>query len=192
MTQTPGLPSSQLPLTLNRSGLEVVDEYLRCVREGDRNGLRDILSAHVEVRYFGPREHLPWAGIFRGLRGFDQFAKLVVENLEVLEAAEIDRIVEGDKVVIIGRGRWRVRSTDKELRGAQHHRVHRRRWSDRGVSRAHGHGSLRRGDGLEAADSRAHGGQASCHEKAPLETRDTFRRLHDSREAKTGEVSSAV
>ena len=94
----------------------MIDEYLRCMREGDRNGLRDILSAHIEVRYFGPREHLPWAGVFRGLRGFDQFAKSVIENLEILEAAELDRIVEGDKVVIIGRARWRIRANQRELR----------------------------------------------------------------------------
>ncbi len=86
------------------------------MREGDRNGLRDILSAHIEVRYFGPRQHLPWAGIFRGLRGFDEFAKRVIENLEILEAAELERVVEGGKVVSIGRARWRIRATDTELR----------------------------------------------------------------------------
>ena len=55
-------------------------------------------------------------GTFRGLRGFDQFAKAVVEHLEVLEAAELERIVEGPKVVLVSRGRWRVRSNRRELR----------------------------------------------------------------------------
>lgn len=86
------------------------------MREGDRNGLRDVLSARIEVRYFGPRQRLPWAGIFRGLRGFDEFVKRVIEHLEILEAAELERIVDGTKVVIIGRARWRIRSSDTELR----------------------------------------------------------------------------
>ena len=50
------------------------------------------------------------------LRGFDQFARLVIEHLEILESAEIERVVEGDRVVIVGRGRWRVRRTGHELR----------------------------------------------------------------------------
>lgn len=116
MSQAPQIPPSPSSAESHRSSLEVVEEYLRCMREGDRNGLRDILSAHIEVRYFGPKEHLPWAGIFRGLRGFDEFVKHVIENLEILEAAELDRIVEGDRIVIIGRARWRVRATDRDLR----------------------------------------------------------------------------
>lgn len=111
----PDDPATIAVSTAQRSTLETVDEYLRCIREGDREGLRDVLSAHIEVRYFGPRE-LPWAGIFRGLRGFDDFVGRVLENLEILEGAELERIVEGGKLVVIGRARWRMRSTGRELR----------------------------------------------------------------------------
>ena len=104
------------PSPSQHTSSDVIDEYLRCMREGDRDGLRRILSARVEVRYFGPHGSLPWVGTFRGLRGFDEFARLVIGNLEVLEAAELDRVIDGSKAVLISRGRWRVRATGKELR----------------------------------------------------------------------------
>ena len=93
-----------------QENVQVVQEMFAAFGRGDSAGVLDRLSDDIEWRIAGPSE-LPYAGIHRGR---DEVAKFFqtfgqVAEFEVFEPQEY--FAKGDKVVVLGHERQRVRTT---------------------------------------------------------------------------------
>ena len=93
-----------------QENVRVVQEMFAAFGQGDIPGVLDRLGDDIEWRIAGPSE-LPYAGIHRGR---DEVAKFFqtfgqVAEFEVFEPQEY--FAKGDKVVVLGHERQRVRST---------------------------------------------------------------------------------
>jgi len=93
-----------------QENVRVVQEMFAAFGQGDIPGVLDRLGDDIEWRIAGPSE-LPYAGIHRGR---DEVAKFFqtfgqVAEFEVFEPQEY--FAKGDKVVVLGHERQRVRTT---------------------------------------------------------------------------------
>ena len=90
--------------------VRVVQEMFAAFGRGDVAGVLDRLSEDIQWRIAGPSE-LPYAGLHRGrdevARFFETFGR--VSEFEVFEPQEY--FAKGDKVVVLGHERQRVRTT---------------------------------------------------------------------------------
>src|SRR3954471_19847961 len=88
----------------------VVQEMYAAFARGDIPAVLDKLADDIEWRIAGPSE-LPYAGLHRGrdevAKFFEAFGK--TSEFEVFEAQEY--FAQGDKVVVLGHERQRVRAT---------------------------------------------------------------------------------
>lgn len=97
--------------------LKTIDRYFELLKERDMEGLKQILSADIRVRYYGPEGALPWIGEFEGMAGFEEFLRIVAAHLDIVEVERIDTIADERKVVIQSRGCWRSKTTNKDIHG---------------------------------------------------------------------------
>jgi ketosteroid isomerase-like protein len=93
-----------------QANVQVVQEMFAAFGRGDIAGVLDRLGDDIEWRIAGPSE-LPYAGVHRGR---DEVAKFFqtfgqVAEFEVFEPREY--FAKGDKVVVLGHERQRVRTT---------------------------------------------------------------------------------
>ena len=93
-----------------RENVQVVREMFAALGRGDIPGVLDRLSDDIEWRIAGPSE-LPYAGLHRGR---DEVAKFFqtfgqAAEFEVFEPQEY--FSQGDKVVVPGHERQRVKAT---------------------------------------------------------------------------------
>jgi uncharacterized protein len=88
----------------------VVQEMYTALGRGDIPGVLDTLSDDIEWRIAGPSE-LPYAGLHRGrdevAKFFETFGQ--ASEFEMFEAQEY--FSRGDKVVVLGHERQRVKAT---------------------------------------------------------------------------------
>ncbi len=97
--------------------MQTIDRYFELLKERDMEGLRQILSADIHVRYYGPKGALPWIGEFEGIAGFEEFLRIVAAHLDIVEVERMDTIANARKVVIQSRGCWRSKKTNKDIHG---------------------------------------------------------------------------
>jgi ketosteroid isomerase-like protein len=90
----------------------VVREMYAAFTKGDVPGVLDRLAEDIEWKIAGPSE-LPYAGVHRGrdevARFFESFGRAA--EFEVFEPQEY--FARGDKVVVLGRERQRVKATGR-------------------------------------------------------------------------------
>jgi ketosteroid isomerase-like protein len=90
----------------------VVREMYAAFAKGDVPGVLDRLAEDIEWKIAGPSE-LPYAGVHRGrdevARFFESFDRAA--EFEVFEPQEY--FARGDKVVVLGRERQRVKATGR-------------------------------------------------------------------------------
>jgi ketosteroid isomerase-like protein len=90
----------------------VVREMYAALARGDVPGVLDRLAEDIEWKIAGPSE-LPYAGLHRGrdevARFFETFGRAA--EFEVFEPQEY--FARGDKVVVLGRERQRVKATGR-------------------------------------------------------------------------------
>ena len=93
-----------------QSNIELVKEAYAAFGAGDLQRLLGLLTPDVSWE-FPASQVIPWAGTFTGPRGVAKFFEALTEHT-VLEAHEpLHFVASGDRVVVLGRERIRVRST---------------------------------------------------------------------------------
>ncbi len=95
----------------------IIDEYYDRLKNRDRDGLLDLLSPQMKVRYYGPAGLLPFVGEFDGIEGFDEFFGIIQDNLDIVEVQTLDRVATDTKLIVQARGVWRSKATGREIRG---------------------------------------------------------------------------
>lgn len=95
-----------------RANVRVVEGMISSLRRGEVSGVLDRLSEQVEWRIAGPSE-LPFAGLHRGrdevARFFETFGRSA--EFETFEPKEY--LARGDKVVVLGHERQRLKNTGR-------------------------------------------------------------------------------
>jgi hypothetical protein len=91
----------------------VLDRWYAAIRSADAEALAAAASPDVVVRWNGPPDRIPWAGEHPGVAAAGAFFRTIGMHLEVLSVVPVERVAEGDRVVIILAGRWRVRSNGR-------------------------------------------------------------------------------
>ena len=80
---------------------------------GDIQAILDSLTDDVEWVLPGPPEVLPFAGVRRGREQVSQFFTVLAETLTLEQFEPREFIAQGDKVVVLGRSRDRMKATGR-------------------------------------------------------------------------------
>jgi ketosteroid isomerase-like protein len=90
----------------------VRDAYAAFLR-GELGAVLTALADDVEWKVPGPREVLPFAGVYRGRRHVGEFFATLGATLEFESFQPKEFIAQGDKVVVLGSRRDRFRKTGR-------------------------------------------------------------------------------
>ena len=97
--------------------LETIEQFYRLLKDRDREGLLEILSPDLRVRYYGPKGELPWVGEYIGTEGFKEFLDIIASHLDIVKTERLDTVTDDHKVVVQIRGCWRSKKTGKDIHG---------------------------------------------------------------------------
>ena len=95
-----------------QANVRVVEGMFSSLQRGDIPGVLDRLGDDIEWRIAGPSE-LPYAGIHRGREEVSRFFQTFSQaaEFEVFEPREY--LAKGDKVVVLGQERQRIKATGR-------------------------------------------------------------------------------
>jgi ketosteroid isomerase-like protein len=79
--------------------------------------LLNLLTDDIKWTCPGPRDILPYKGVFNGKQGVSEFFRLINENKEFPKFEPREYIAEGDKVVTLGHWNAKSRKTGKPYSG---------------------------------------------------------------------------
>ena len=96
-----------------RDNEEVVRTVFECFGRGDVEGMLGVVAEDVVWRMEGAAEVVPYAGERRGHAGVVDFLQRLGGNVEFESFEPREFIAGGDKVVVLGGERGRVRATGK-------------------------------------------------------------------------------
>ena len=104
------------------SNIEATKKGYEYFQRGDIPALiRDLLDDNCTWVTPGPKDKLPWAGIFKGKQEIANFFGCVGENLEFSEFAPREMIEQGDTVVALGTLTGRAKQTGKTMKNEWAH-----------------------------------------------------------------------
>lgn len=89
--------------------------WYAAIRAGDAAALRAAATDDLRIAYRGRPGLLPWSGEWRGVARAMEFFAHVARCLEVLEVTPLRRIAAGETIVVVLRGRWRGRTSGREI-----------------------------------------------------------------------------
>jgi uncharacterized protein len=94
-----------------QENVQTVKEAYAAFERGDITSLLNLVSEDVEWHMPGPSDIIPFAGEFRGREGVGRFFAALggAEDVEIFEPREF--VAQGDKVVVMGRYRGRIKAT---------------------------------------------------------------------------------
>ena len=94
-----------------QENVQTVKEVYAAFERGDIPSLLNLVSEDVEWSLPGPSDIIPFAGEFRGREGVGRFFAALggAEDVEIFEPREF--VAQGDKVVVMGRYRGRIKAT---------------------------------------------------------------------------------
>ncbi|MBI5664050.1 MAG: nuclear transport factor 2 family protein [Nitrospirae bacterium] len=89
---------------------KVVEQLYNAFETGDMTALLRLLATDIEWRH--PRgQDIPWGGMHKGHQGVIEFFRVISEAGEVMQFLPGEYVAEGDKVMVLGHERIRVKST---------------------------------------------------------------------------------
>jgi hypothetical protein len=104
------------------SNVEATRKAYESFQRGDIPSLiRDLIDDRCTWVIPGPRDILPWAGIFNGKQGVANFFTQVGANFEFSEFAPREMIEQGDTVVVLGTATGRAKKTGKPIKNEWAH-----------------------------------------------------------------------
>ncbi len=96
---------------------QIIDSYYRCLKQRDREKLLELLGEDIVVTYHAQPGHLPWAGQFHGIAGFDEFFRIIRDHLNVIRVDVIASVISRARVVNQCEGVWEYRDTGYRVKG---------------------------------------------------------------------------
>jgi hypothetical protein len=96
-----------------QENLQLVKEGYAAYKRGDIPGLLTLMAEDVEWIIPGPG--LPLAGTYRGRDGVANFFQKLVADSDVLDFEPREFVAEGDRVLVVGRERVRVKATNRTV-----------------------------------------------------------------------------
>lgn len=94
-----------------QENVQAVEEAFAAFQRGDIPALLDTLTDDVEWFVPGPPDIIPFAGERRGRDQLVQFFTILGEAVEFEQFAPREFIAQGERVVVLGHSRDRVRAT---------------------------------------------------------------------------------
>ena len=98
-----------------QENLRVVQEGYAAFGRGDIRALLNLYTEDVEYVIPGPPDIIPYAGTYRGHDQVAQFFSLLADAVEFEQFEPQQFIAQGDRVVVLGRNRGRVKATGHSL-----------------------------------------------------------------------------
>jgi ketosteroid isomerase-like protein len=98
---------------MSDANVEVVQNAYERFGSGDISGVIDLLSENVKWDHSGP-ELMPFARLYEGRAEVREFFRVLGETMEPVVFEPREFFVTGDRVVVLGFQRWKVKSTGKE------------------------------------------------------------------------------
>src|ERR1700674_1389729 len=96
-----------------QQNVAVVREAYAAYKRGDMPGLLNTMADDVGWFLPGPKEILPYAGKRQGKQEVAQFFATVAATQDAEQFDQSEFIAQGDRVVVLGHYRWRVKSTGR-------------------------------------------------------------------------------
>lgn len=93
--------------------LQVVKEGYAAFSRGDMAGLLEKFSRDIEWHI--PGTGLPLAGTYRGHDGVAQFFQKLAQEAEILDFQAREFIADGDRVIVLGTERTKIRATNRTV-----------------------------------------------------------------------------
>ena len=93
-----------------QQNVSVVQQAYAAFGRGDLDGLIALLDPQVSWRTPGPPD-LPTAGVRRGANAVRDFFGILLNTFEITNFEPTDFLTQGDKVVVLGTSRERVKAT---------------------------------------------------------------------------------
>lgn len=96
-----------------QENLQIIKEGYAAYGRGDMAGLLDKFSQDIEWQI--PGTGLPLAGTYRGHAGVTNFFQKLAQEAEVLDFQPREFIAEGDRVIVLGTERTKIRATNRTV-----------------------------------------------------------------------------
>src|SRR5215210_5597289 len=96
-----------------QENIRLVQALYAAFGRGDIPALLDALTDDVEWWEPGPTDVLPWAGLRRGSDQVGQLFRVLDEVEEVQQFQPQEFVAQGDRVVVLGHERCRIKSTGR-------------------------------------------------------------------------------
>ncbi|QWT21580.1 nuclear transport factor 2 family protein [Bacillus sp. NP157] len=94
-----------------KTNVQVVKDFFAAVGRGDKQGLLDLCAADIE--WIIPGKDWPLAGTHRGHAGVAHLLKTESETMETTSPEAAEYVAEGDRVMVIGVAKGKVKATNK-------------------------------------------------------------------------------
>jgi len=94
-----------------QENLQVVKNGYAAFARGDVQGLLALFAENIE--WIIPGAGLPLAGTYRGLAGAATFFQKLTAEVEILAFEPREFVAEGDRVLVVGWERAKVKATDR-------------------------------------------------------------------------------
>ncbi len=100
-------------LTVDEQSAAVVAQVYRGFANGDMAGILALMSEDVDWIHPGHGD-IPFAGIYKGKQGVQDFFENAFKHLDVVDQQVFDFLVKGDRVAALGSEKMRVKMTGRE------------------------------------------------------------------------------
>ena len=104
-----------------QANLQIAKEAYAAFGRGDIAALLGYYAPNAELISHGPKGIAAWAGTYQGREQIGQFFARLDAVLETLAFTQEEFIGQGDKLVMLGRYRGRVRATGREMESTPIH-----------------------------------------------------------------------
>lgn len=93
---------------------EIVNRFYEYATNGRFAEALALFSTQAHISFYGPAS-VPHSGEYHGVEGLQTFFTIVGGTLDVLAFEPLEFIAEGERVVVLGRERSRVKGTGREF-----------------------------------------------------------------------------
>jgi uncharacterized protein len=91
--------------------VQTVKDFFAAIGRGDKEGLLALVAEDIE--WIIPGKDWPLAGTHRGHAGLREFLKKASESVETAFPTPPDFIAQGDRVLVVGLARGKIKATNK-------------------------------------------------------------------------------
>ena len=112
---TYGSATHSAPHPLSQSMTPLLDRFYVALKALSREGLAACVAEGFVLDWQGT-EAIPWAGRWYGVQGLLDFVDKLNAEIEILEVERLHVLETADVTVVVLRGKWRSKRTNREVR----------------------------------------------------------------------------